>query len=534
MRPDLLIRSGLVYDGVRTPPFSADIGISAGRISFIGKYRGKEPAAIIDAGGMAVAPGFIDTHSHSDFTLLADPRAEGKICQGVTTEINGNCGMSAAPLFGMAREKREGDLMELGIKERWSTLEKYFSLLEKNGIALNIATLAGHGNIRGSVMGYEEGHPSERELSDMCGILREATEQGAIGLSSGLMYPPGVYSETEELVELSKTLREGRLIYTSHMRSEGDRLVESIAEVLEIGRKSGVKAHISHIKTAGKDNWNKADEVCFMLREARRKGVMVTCDRYPYTASATDLDSLLPPWVYAGGNDAEMRRLTDGDTRARIANEMIGTGLSGDYWKGVKISSVVSEANTWMEGETIADIALRLGLDEVSLVLRLLVEENLRVGAIFLSMSEDNLVKYLSLPFCMIGSDSSARCFDGPTKIGKPHPRTFGTFPRFLGRYVRERQLMDLSEAVYRITGLAAETFGLSGRGRLAEGMWADITVFESEKIVDTSTYNDPFQRPEGIRHVLVNGIPALWDGRLTGNLAGKVLTGRGRISVSP
>ena len=534
MKLDLLIKGGMVYDGERTPPFSADIGISAGRISFIGRYRGRESAAIIDAGGMAVAPGFIDTHSHSDFTLLADPRAEGKICQGVTTEINGNCGMSAAPLYGMVREKREGDLMELGIKERWNTLGEYFSLLQKKGIALNVATLAGHGNIRGSVMGYADGHPSEQELSYMCGILREATEQGAIGLSSGLIYPPGVYSQTGELVELSKTLRDRRLVYTSHIRSEGDRLVDSVAEVLEIGRKSGVKAHISHIKTAGKDNWKKADEVCLMLKEARRAGVMVTCDRYPYTASATDLDSLLPPWVYAGGNDAEMKRLTDGETRARIAREMIGMGLSGDYWKGVKISSVVSEANSWMEGESVADIALRLGLNEVSLVLRILVEENLRVGAIFLSMSEDNLVKYLSLPFCMIGSDSSARGFDGPTKIGKPHPRTFGTFPRFFGRYVRERALMDLSEAVHRTTGLSAQTFGLSGRGRLAEGMWADITVFEPEKIVDTSTYDDPFRRPEGIRYVLVNGIPALWDSRLTGNLAGKVLTARGGSNVSP
>jgi N-acyl-D-aspartate/D-glutamate deacylase len=529
MEIDLLIKNGIVYDGGNVPSFRADIGISGGSITLVGKFDGREPDLSIDARGLAVSPGFIDTHAHSDFTLVADPRAEGKICQGITTEINGNCGMSAAPLHGMTRERREEDLRELGIRERWSTLTEYFTLLEKRGIGLNIATLAGHGNIRGSVMGYGDRGPSGRELRDMRDMLREATEEGAIGLSTGLIYPPGIYSDAGELAELSRVLKEGGLIYTSHMRSEGDRLTEAVGEVIEIGRKAGVKVHISHIKAAGKRNWQKADRVCSMLDEARSSGVRLTCDRYPYTASATDLDAILPSWVYEGGNEEEMKRLRDEVTRARIAEEMGQQVLSDDYWKGVIISSVVSEENRWMEGKTVADIGGRLGLDGIGLVFRVLVEENLRVGAIFMSMSEENLLKFLSLPFCMIGSDSSARCFDGPTKTRKPHPRTFGTFPRFFGRYVRGEGLLDLSEAVYRATMLPAQTFGLAGRGRLAEGMRADITVFDPGKVLDRASFEDPFRMPEGIRYVLVNGVPALWDGSFTGRLAGKVLRGKAR-----
>ena len=540
MKIDLLIRDGLVYDGEGRPPFPADIGISGEKIAVVGSFRGEDPDVVIDAGGMAVSPGFIDTHAHSDFTIVADPRAEGKICQGVTTEINGNCGMSAAPLHGMVRERREGDLKELGVRQRWSTLGEYFAILEERGIGLNIASLAGHGNIRGSIVGYGDRSPSGREMDAMCGLLRDAVGQGAIGLSTGLIYPPGVYSETPELVQLSKTLGDAGLIYTSHMRSEGDGLLEAVAEVIEIGRMAGIKAHISHIKTAGRENWRKADEVCAMLHEAVGSGVHLTCDRYPYTASATELDAILPPWTYEGGNEEEIKRLMDHAARRKIEEEVHRRGLSGAYWKEVMISSVVSGANKWMEGRTVADISSSLGLDAMETVFRVLVEEKLRVGAIFMSMSEENLEKFLSLPFCMIGSDSSARCFDGPTATGKPHPRTYGTFPRFLGRYVREGGLLDLSDAVYRATGLPAGTFGLAGRGRLAEGMWADITVFDPEKIVDNATFADPFRRPGGVRYVLVNGTPGGLRHRKTcrqgpeGKRSGTIEIRRGTTRCAP
>lgn len=527
---DLLIRGGLVYDGEKKPPFSADVGISDGKITFIGKFTGKDPELVIEAAGLAVSPGFIDTHAHSDFTLVADPRAEGKICQGITTEINGNCGMSAGPLYGGVREKREEDLMELGIDERWRTLEEYFALLEGRGIGPNVATLAGHGNIRGSVVGYVDRIPSKRELDDMRSLLGEVVGHGAIGLSTGLIYPPGIYSDTGEIVALAETLKDRGLIYTSHMRSEGDSLIEAVGEVIEIGRLSGVKVHISHIKTAGKRNWHKADGVCSMLTEARLSGIMLTCDRYPYIASGTDLDSILPPWAYEGGNEAELKRLMDEGARTRIRSELLEHVSSDEYWNDVLIASVGSDSNKWMEGVTIAGIGSELGLDGVSVVLKILTDENLRVGAIFRSMSEENLRKFLSLPFCMVGSDSSARCFDGPTMIGKPHPRTFGTFPRFFGEYIRKERVMDLSEAIYRTTLLPAHAFGLAGRGRIAVGMFADVTVFDPENILDRATFADPYRRPQGIRYVLINGVPALWDGDITGKLAGRVLRGGGKL----
>ncbi len=527
-RADILIRGGLVYDGGLSEPRVLDVAIEGDRITYAGPPGPAEAASVIDAKGLLVCPGFIDTHAHSDFTIVADNRAEGKIMQGVTTEVNGNCGMSAAPLYNGAFERREEDLRELGITERWHTFREYFELLVKKGTAVNVAMLAGHGNIRGSVVGYDDKAPSPEEMNGMLGLLQESIEEGAIGLSTGLIYPPGIYSQTEELIELCRPLGERGLIYASHMRSEGTALVEAVNEVLRIGREAGNRVHISHIKTAGQSNWHKADEVISLLTEAVSSGERVTCDRYPYTASSTDLDAVLPSWAYAGGNDQELRRLRDEGERARMVREMKEQGATGAYWSRVIISSVSSEANRWMEGKTISDIAAVFGTDEMDAVFRVLSEERLRVGAIFLSMAEENLGKFLSLPFCMIGSDSSARCFDGPTRRGKPHPRTFGTFPRFFGRYVRDEALMPFVEAIHRTTALAADTFGLKGRGRIAPGMYADIVVFDPGKIADTATFDDPFRRPEGIRYVLVNGKTAVTDGQYRPVLAGRVLGGGG------
>jgi N-acyl-D-amino-acid deacylase len=527
-RADILITGGLVYDGTPSEPRFCDVTIRGDRITHVGPAERIEAPLVIDAGGLAVCPGFIDTHAHSDFTIIADNRAEGKIMQGVTTEVNGNCGMSAAPLYNGAFERREEDLRELGITERWNTLGQYFDLIRQKGTAVNIATLAGHGNIRGSVVGYDDKSPSPEEMKSMLRLLRESIEEGAIGLSTGLIYPPGIYAQTEELIELAVELRNKGLIYASHMRSEGAMLMEAVREVLRIGGEAGIKVHISHIKTAGRQNWHKAGEVISLLKETIRGGGRVTCDRYPYTASSTDLDAVLPSWTYAGGNEEELRRLQNEGERARIRKELEEQAQTGDYWNGVIVSSVSSKDNHWMEGKTIAQIAATRGSDEISAVFRVLVEERLRVGAIFLSMSEDNLRKFLSLPFCMIGSDSSARSFDGPTRRGKPHPRTFGTFPRFFGRYVRDEALIPFPKAVHRATQLAAETFGLKGRGRIAEGMYADIVVFDQAGILDRATFEEPFRTPEGIRYVFVNGKTAVMDGRYRPVLAGKVLKGTG------
>lgn len=523
-RVDILIKGGTVYDGSLSAPSVKDIAVSKDLIISSPGISPDEACFVIDAEGLAVAPGFIDTHAHSDFTILADPRAEGKISQGITTEINGNCGMSGAPLYGKALERRQDDLRELGIVERWNSLAEYFSLLEKQGMSLNVATLAGQGNIRGSVIGYENRLPSEGDYAGMSCLLEKAVEEGAIGLSTGLIYPPGVYSRTEELIRLAKTLREYGLIYASHMRSEGDMLVESVREVIRIGREAGIRVHISHIKTSGEKNWNKAEEVIRLIEEARSSGLELTCDRYPYIASNTDLDALLPAWTYEGGNEEELKRLTDPAAREKIRQELERQAGTREYWKSVIVSTVESKENTWMEGRTITEISEALKINEIDTLFHILTHERLRVGAVFLSMSEENLGKFLSLPFCMIGTDSSARSFDGRTRKGRPHPRGFGTFPRLLGHYAGENGTIGVTEAIRRSTSLAAETFRLKKRGLIRDGMYADIVIFDPAAIKDPATFENPWQRAQGIEYVLVNGVPVISKGKFSGEFPGRVL----------
>jgi N-acyl-D-amino-acid deacylase len=555
---DLLIRNGLVFDGTGSEPFEADIGISGDMISFIKKKSrtGRHKLVmtserIIDAKDMAVAPGFIDTHAHSEFTLLADPRAEGKICQGITTEINGNCGLSAAPLFGEAFRQREEDLREFDIRERWSTFKEYFAILMRKGISLNFMTLVGHGNVRACIAGYKDKKLTTAENTKMCTLLKKSLQEGAIGLSTGLIYPPGVYSDTEELIDLCKAMQmykkssiikfphppfskgerggitgdmDGLGIYTSHMRSEGERLIESIKEIITIGRKSHIKVHISHIKTSGEKNWHKIDDAISKMGEAQNEGIRITCDRYPYTAASTDLDTVLPSWVYEGGAEAEIKRLKNPGLQEKIKKEILYEHPERDYWEKIYVSSVINEKNRWMEGKSVAYIAGKRGSEAVDTLIGLLIGEKLRVGAIFSSMSEENLRKFLALPYVMIGTDSSARSAIGSTCKGKPHPRGFGSFPRFLGMYVRDSSLVSMSEAIRKVTMLPAGTFGIHKRGILKRGAFADIVVFDRREIIDRATFDEPFLRPEGIHTVVVNGKVAVSEGRLTGDRAGRVL----------
>jgi len=526
----LAIKNGIVYDGTGAPPFRADIGILGGRVVHIGEME--SAPEVIDATGLAVAPGFIDTHGHSEFTLLASPEAEGKLMQGITTEVNGNCGLSAAPLIGPAKERREADQKEYGIKERWEALSEYFSLLEAREPATNYATLAGHGNIRASVMGYEDRKPTEGELDEMKALLVQMLSEGALGLSTGLIYPPGVYSDIDEIAALAEAGMKGtggQFIYASHMRSEGERLLESIAETLEVGRRSGCRVHISHIKTAGRANWYKAAAAIELIDKARQEGIEATCDRYPYIAAATDLDAVLPPWVFEGGADEELKRLGDPSIIIKL-RELSGTWPDG--FEAIRVSDVSTGANKWAEGLTIAGIASRWAMDPFDAIVRLLVEEKLRVGAIFYSMSEENLTAFLSCPYCMVGSDSSSRSFEGVTRRGMPHPRGFGSMPRFLrmaldgklglqrGRSPEDR----LTGAIVKLTSLAARTFGLEGRGALRQGNMADITVFDPERIIDSADFVEPFVPPVGVEHVIVNGVPAVLGGKLTGRRPGRVL----------
>lgn len=522
---DLLIKGGKVYNGTGDEPFEADVSLVNDRITFISEPSDKfdkRAKKIIDSRGLSVAPGFIDAHSHSEFTLLADNRAEGKLFQGVTTEINGNCGLSAAPLYGEALKHREADFQELGITERWSNLKDYFSILERIGIPINFATLAGHGNVRASVTGYSDKKPDESEIRLMRELLKKTVEEGAIGLSTGLIYPPGIYSDTDELTALAGSVKNH--IYTTHMRSEGNELIEAVDEAVRIGRESGIAVHISHIKTSGRANWHKINNVISIIEGAREKGIRVTCDRYPYTAASTDLDAVLPSWTYAGGTDEELMRLKDARVSSNIKKEVLSNHPHDDYWSSITISSVNSECNKWMEGKTLFAISESAGKKPVDLLIDILIEEKLRIGAIFYSMNEDNLRRLLALPYVMIGSDSSARSTDGLTHKGKPHPRGFGTFPRFIGRYSGDKSDLSLCEAISKITMLPAETFRLKGRGQIREGFMADLVIFDEDTIIDRATFDEPFLKPEGIHYVFVNGRPVLWEGAQTGVMSGRVL----------
>jgi N-acyl-D-amino-acid deacylase len=516
---ELLLKGGTVFDGTGAPPRRADVGISGGSIVYLGDGPVRAERTV-DLSGLSVCPGFIDCHGHSEFSLLADPRALGKLLQGVTTEISGNCGLSAGPLRGAVRKRREEDLKEFDIPERWETLEEYLPILESREPALNFATLAGHGSIRGSVIGYSDREPTAREMEEMKLLLGETLKAGAIGLSSGLIYPPGMYSGSGELVELARHGRSvaGEFIYASHMRSESDGLLEAIEETLGVGEGAGVAVHVSHIKTAGRQNWHKADAAIAFMEEAIARGLRATCDRYPYTASSTDLDAVLPRWAFEGGAEEEMRRLRDPAERERLKAELPG---DDETWEGVVVSSVPGERGKWLEGLSIREISLRMGKECREAVLDVLAGEGIRVGAIFHGMGEENLWKFLSLPYAMVASDSSARSPDGPTATGKPHPRGFGTFPRFLKNFPG-----GLSGAIHKATLLPASTFGLKGRGMISEGYRADIVAFDPARLADRATYGEPFLLPEGIVHVLVNGALAVSDGEPTGLRPGRVLRG--------
>jgi N-acyl-D-amino-acid deacylase len=536
---DIAIIGSLIFDGTGSEPFRSNIGISGDRIVAINKGTNIARGAkrTIDASGLAVAPGFVDTHGHSEFTLLADPRVEGKLFQGITTEINGNCGLSAAPLSGEALKQRQEDLTELGISDRWSNFKEYFEIIGK-GMAINFATLAGHGNVRACVMGYENRKPKRIEMVQMISLLRKALNEGALGFSTGLAYPPCIYSETEELVELCRALSRLKYktkdvtfrnmnrgpIFTAHMRNEGDALIESIEEMILIGKETGIRVHISHIKTSGKQNWSKIDKVLSMIEEAQRDGISITCDRYPYIASSTDLDILLPSWVYVGGIHDELKRLKNVNIRKKIKKEILYAYPEKEFWEHVRVATVSSKKNKWIEGKSIASVARHENSHPIDLFFKILIEEELRVSAIFTIMNEDNLQRFISLPYVMIGTDSAARSTDGITSKGKPHPRGFGTFPRFLGRYVRDHGLMDFSTAIHKATMLPAQTFRIAKRGVIKKGAFADLLVFNHNTINDKATFEKPFLKPEGIHYVIVNGAPALWEGKITGNYGGRIL----------
>jgi N-acyl-D-amino-acid deacylase len=517
-----------VYDGQGGEPFTTDVAVADGRVVAIGDLTDRDARERVPCDGFAVAPGFIDVHSHSDELWLVDPRCEGKIRQGVTTEIGGNCGMSVAPLYGTALSKARRNARDYRLDVQWTSFDAFFSLVEREGVALNVASLVGLGTTRSCVAGPAARRLERDEIYAQNRLIRDAVEEGALGVSSGLIYEPGRYADLDELVACASAARDaGAPLYASHVRNEGDDVEAAIAEALAVGERADVAVQCSHHKAAGKKNWGKVHRTLAAMDRARAHGIAVGCDAYPYVASWTELATVLPPNVRDGGDDDALERLRDPERALSIALAMQlarDPALGGDGWDTILVTSVASERNADLAGMRIDDIARHWRTTPQRAVIRLLVEEEMRVESVFFSMSEDDVAAVLSAPFCSIGSDASARAFEGITARGVPHPRTYGTFPRVFGRYVRGRRVFDTAEAVRRMTSLPAAQFGLRERGTIAPGMHADLVVFDPDNVVDRATYESPYAAPDGIRDVFVNGRAVLRDGALTGARPGRVL----------
>jgi len=528
---DVIIKNGRVVDGAGNPWYKADIGITADRIVQIGRLDKEEATTVLDARRLIVSPGFIDMHSHSDLLLLINPKAESKIRQGITTEVTGNCGGSAAPLNDLLKgemRKTTPILDEAKLELDWSTMRGYLNRLDKQGVAVNVAPLVGHENIRAVIIGLEDRAPNEAELKKMKKALSQAMEDGAFGMSTGLIYPPGCYAKTDELIELSKVVAKYGGIYTSHIRGEGDELVSSVKEAIRIGEEARLPVEISHHKAGGKANWGKVQQTLKMMEKARAKGVDVTCDVYPYTAASFGLSAMLPPWTYDGGLPKLIERLKDSETRKKLRKEM-QIGISGwssplkaAGWDATLIAR--SRLHKEYEGKTVKEITKAKKIDPFDFVFDLLIEENASVSVVRFAMCEEDVRTVLKHSDAMIGTDASAIAPYGALGKGKPHPRAYGTFPRVLGRYVREEKVLRLEDAVRKMTSLPAQKLGLRDRGLIVEGMKADVTIFNSDKVLDKSSYTEPHQYPEGIEYVLVNGKVVIERGEHTGALAGKAL----------
>jgi N-acyl-D-amino-acid deacylase len=522
------LEQATIVDGTGAPGFRTDLALRGDRIVRIGDCAGRDAAERVDCRALTVAPGFIDMHGHSDETLIALPTADSKILQGVTLEVGGNCGASPGPFSASTLAERRADLRSrYGIDATWEDFGGFLDALDAAPSAMNFCCLVGLGEVRKAVGALTPG-PLPKELLDrQRALVRDACERGAIGVSSGLIYQPGSFAELDELESLAAAARDaGSPLYTSHIRSEGDHLVEAVEEALTIGMRAGVAVQLSHHKASGRRNWGKVHDTLTRVERARRTGVDVVLDQYPYKASSTGLDVILPVDVNVGTRHEIAARLADPAyfalTAGRIDLEYAGR------WDEVLIAAVGSEPNKNFEGLTVAGIAAQTGAAPAAAALTLLRDETLDVAAIYFTMCEDDLRAVLQYSNTCIGSDASVCALQGITAHGKPHPRAFGTFPRVLKRYVRESHLLSLEEAVRRATGLAAGRLGLRERGRIVEGFFADLVLFDPATIADESTYEDPFRYPAGIHSVFVNGTAVVRDGKITGSRPGRLLR-RGR-----
>jgi len=494
------------------------MAIRDGRIAAIGDGL-TGGGRTIDARGLAVMPGAIDIHSHSDEAMLVNSALESALHQGVTTVVCGNCGGASAPVLGLAASELERDLARFGLERGWTSYAEYAAAVERNGASINVCSFVGHGTLRMCVMGAEMRAATAGELAAMKALLASALREGAIGMSTGLIYPPSAYGTTDEIVALAAVVAERGGLYASHIRNEGARLLDAVAEGIEIGRRSAVRVQLSHHKASGKPNWGRVKDSTALIVRARADGVDVTADQYPYTASSTGLAVTIPDWAHEGGPLAMVERLRGPLVRRRIRDEEVETCRN---WPAIVIAR--AQHHPEWSGRSVADLAAAAGRDPLEWTCDALVEHDGDIAIVHHSMSEDDVRYVMAKEWIAIGSDSRANAPYGPLSSGKPHPRSYGTFPRVLGRYARDEKVITLEDAVRKMTSLPAARLRLRDRGVLREGARADVVVFDPQRVADRATYDDPHRYPDGMPYVIVNGEVALDGGETTAARAGRFL----------
>ena len=531
----VIIRGGTVYDGTGAPGIRADVGIRGDRIATIGDLSTEKAARVVDASGLAIAPGFINMLSWSTDSLLVDGKSQGELREGVTTQIFGE-GNSMGPLTPEMKTRAIEQMGDLKYEITWTTLSEYLRELEHRGVSQNVASYIGATTIREYVIGLEDKPPTPAQLDRMRALVRQEMEAGALGIGSSLIYAPAFYASTDELIELCKVAARYRGKYISHMRSEGNRLLEAVDELIRISREARIPAEIYHLKAAGQSNWPKMDQVIAKIETARRDGLKITADMYTYPAGATGLDASMPPWVLDGGYDAAYKRLADPAIRRKIA-EAIRT--PSDDWENlyraagsadrVLLVEFKSDKLKPLTGKTLAEAARLRGEDPVDTIMNLVLEDRSRVGTVYFMMSEDNIRKEIALPWVSFGSDASSMAPEPPFTNSSAHPRAYGNFARVLGKYVRDDKVLTLEDAVRKLSGLPAANLELDHRGFLQPGMFADVVVFDPATIADRATFENPHQYAVGVRHVFVNGTQVIQDGAHTGARPGRALWGPGK-----
>jgi N-acyl-D-aspartate/D-glutamate deacylase len=532
---DVLIRNGTIYDGSGAAPKRGDIAIRGDKIVGIGELSATQAKIVIDAKGLAVAPGFINMLSWSNESLIADGRGQSEIRQGVTTQILGE-GWSMGPYTDAMKKRWKAEQADIKFDIEWTTLGEYLYFLQRRGISHNVASYIGAATIREHVIGLENKKATPEDLAKMREIVERAMRDGALGIGTALEYAPAYYADTYELIELCKAAAKHQGKYITHMRSEGERLLEGIDEAIKIGREAKIPVEIYHLKAAGKANWNKMDEAVARIEKARKDGVIITANMYPYEAGGAPLTACIPPWAREGGEIAMRRRLKGPKDRARVINDIKSKTDWPNFYRNAGspdrliLVSFKKEALKPLTGKTLEEIARARKTDPVETILDLLVEDESSIGTFYFITAEENIRKLIALPWISFGSDEASQAPEGIFLKSMPHPRAYGNFARILGKYVREEKLLKLEEAIRKMTSLPAANLGLDKRGLLKEGYFADVVIFDPATIIDKATYQKPHQYATGVKHVFVNGVQVLKDGEHTEAKPGRALSGPGRM----